>query len=408
MTWTKDMRGNWTNDTPWDGTQPPADTPTTTQPNTTTNTSDTKAVEVKPVRQDLWDQYTSIASRFGVTPMSIADFNSKMGDIGNYGNQGQEKIDQVNKSFGDKILRTVYDSAKSQIKTNYDKYWQAQKDNGTEIPYALPDVGSFTSGSDIQGMLTNLDSSLSNAYDTSVHNATNTPTPLEKFDETPYTATMETLNSQANAADVATPTYAYDPSTSQKYFDAIKASEQAGTDKAVSAVNETANFTNPYATGSGSQIKATASMLDNITANQQARAYASGENAYRQNYSTALLDADRQRNVKSAAFDDRLALIKYLDAMKTAKTQNERDNAKNLYDASQGAAKLSYDRAAQERADARQTALLEEAAKLNAPQKQEWWQPFATAAVSGLAQGVGIGATGAVAKWINPSLYGAK
>jgi hypothetical protein len=374
------------------------------------------SVTAKPVRSDLWDKYIAQASAYGVTPMSVADFNSKMGEISDYGNQGAEKIREVNKKYANEILRPLFDTVKAKIKTSYDTYYDAQKANGNEMPYAPPDIATFNASEDIETSLSNLDTLLSNPYAVTTKLATDLPKEKEVYKPSELMLNEETrMHTEAGEManpnyvaggkepqwianpdfkDAVRPEYNYDPSTSAKYFDTISAAEKDSTGQAVNAVNEQANMLNPYATGSGSQLRAVSGMLDKITANQQARAFAMGANAYDRNYAGQYADFEKKQAAKSSARKGLLDLANFYQMSADAKDQNDYNRMWNTFTAQNAINRDNALQSAEDRRIAREDEIAAQAARMEAEtNKQEWWQPFAQAAVSGLAGGLAGGLT---------------
>jgi hypothetical protein len=205
------------------------------------------------------------------------------------------------------------------------------------------------------------------------------------------------LTTEAEAPDATRPEYKYSGENTAAYYDSISKSEQAGTDKAVNAVNETANYVNPYATGSGSQIKAVAGMLDNITANQQARAFALGQNAYDKEYSGKYADYEKTQAKKTAARSGLLNLSQYYTQMANeADNKNEANYWKTL--GLQNDANLAtLESQAEDKKYQRDTELLAKSAELNSQtNSNDWWQPFVSAGVSAITGGLGTAAVNAV------------
>jgi hypothetical protein len=226
-----------------------------------------------------------------------------------------------------------------------------------------------------------------------------TPSELMKSEEA-------RLTTEANAPDATRPVYNYTGDNTQAYFDNISKSEQAGTNKAVNAVNETANFVNPYATGSGSQIKAVAGMLDNITANQQARAFALGQNEYDTNYTGQYADYEKLQAKKTAARGGLLNLSQYYTQMAgEADNKNESNYWKTL--GLQNDANLAtLQTQAEDKKYQRDTELMTAADELNRPKEQDWWVPFVSAGVGALTSGIGTAVGAGVANVASGKSYG--
>jgi hypothetical protein len=202
------------------------------------------------------------------------------------------------------------------------------------------------------------------------------------------------------------PVYSYDPSLSNKYFTQLSEAEKAGTDEAVKKVNETANFINPYATGSGSQVKAVADMMDEITANRQARAFALGTNEYDRNYTGQYADYEKKLAKKSNAMNSLLNLSTYYTTMANEATnRNEANYWKNLGIQNEYNL-MNLNTEAEDKRYQRDTELMAKAVELNRPQEKNWWEPFIGAAVGGLTGGLGYGLTTGTANLMSGQKWG--
>jgi hypothetical protein len=331
-----------------------------------------------------YQQYVEKAAQVGATPLSQDQWVSKYyGQLNNdtnfeagskkwdtdFANIGIQKINDLNKQAHDwnpGIPFTAYNGA-----TDFDSVVKGISDTTATVNANKPkNIGA----------------------DGKVDTTLDATTGEKKYVFTPseiMTQTEAQLKADATAPDAVAPTYSYNGENTAGYYDTISKSEQAGTDKAVGAVNETANMVNPYATGSGSQIKAVAGMLDQITSSQQSRAFALGQNAYDKNYSALYGQYEKAGAKKTAAQQNLLNLGQYYATMANeADSKNAALYWNNLMN-SNAYNQSNLTTQATDKQYQRDTALMDKAAELNAPQKTDWWQPFVSTAVGAVTGGVG-------------------
>jgi hypothetical protein len=335
-----------------------------------------------------YNDYVTKMNEVGLTPLGKNEMYAK------YAGSGEINFEAVRKAYEKPIAET--------LKTKINDLKKQQHDWNPDIPFTAYNGA------------TDYDSLISAYQNTQIETTANKPKNIKddgtvdetldssgkkKYVFTPSELMMQEearLKAEAEAPDAVRPEYNYDASNTGKYFDTISKSEQAGTDKAVSAVNETANFVNPYATGSGSQIKAVTGMLDNITANQQARAFALGQNEYDRNYTGQYADYEKTQAKKTAARQGLLNLSQYYTQMAgEADNKNEANYWKTL--GLQNEANLATLQAqAEDKKYQRDTELLAKSAELNKQQSSDWWTPFVSTAVGAFTGGLGTAAVNAV------------
>jgi hypothetical protein len=135
-------------------------------------------------------------------------------------------------------------------------------------------------------------------------------------------------------------------------------------------------------------------MLDKITANQQARAFAMGAGEYERKYAGQYSDYEKNVAKRTNARQGLLSLADFYYNAAKAKDDSERQNLWAKYNAETAHARDVLNTGIEARRAAKEDELMEKAMMLEAEtNKQEWWQPYAQAAIGGLTSAATGGLT---------------
>jgi hypothetical protein len=336
-------------------------------------------------RRRYYDEYKQLATDAGVTPLVEREWYNKY-MLMEPGNNGSEDLTRGRENF-QKEFTKIWKDKHDAIADQYATY------AGTTPDYYSGSNTDATAAKDSYESLNKQYQFVQNDP-TAIANKKTRDDALKEYKPTEAVQNIvDEMTTASNAADATTPTYNYTGGNTDAYYQNIKDSEQKGTNEAVKAVNETANFVNPYATGSGSQLKAVSTMMDNITANQQARAFSLGQNNYNMNYTQDVATAEKTNAKKTSAQNFLLGLPEYYNKLKKMDSADA-DAYMSLLKTSSTNALNSQIEA---KKDANITALMNEYARLSQKQSTDWWQPFATTALTAVGTAVGGPIGGALA-----------
>ena len=222
----------------------------------------------------------------------------------------------------------------------------------------------------------------------------------------------------------------FDTSYVNKWNSYLQQIDQPNLDYATQQLNKTVNeqydINNPYAVGSGTQVKAsqdaTNALLQSTLANRNATALALGQSAYQQDYGTAWNEYQLQESQLEAAEQQELGISQYQQNANQFTSQQQQQAAlqgiQNQYGLTTGQNNFNYQNAQQSTQNAYQTATnqAQQGYSSQQQQQQQTWaqqiaamyqpqqQPWYNYVLPGVGQAVGqVGTTAALSALLAPA-----
>ena len=340
--------------------------------NITTDKSQVADVNAgKPINQSYYDAYTGLMTQYGLTPMSVTDFNAQMG-----------KGSDPQGTFIGQVLLPAYTQIANQVNTTNAATAKANNQPYTAIDTAY-NYGDWR-GKDYTDVINNINNGLSAAYSSATVNNQNTVTAPNIEQDTIEQQVQKELQAVQQPSAFVAPTQASEQADITAWQQQLAQINAPTTQWALDTLNKQVNqnyaYNNPYSIGSGNQMQAsqdaTNQLLMSVVSQQNAQAVSLGQASYQNDYNTAWNTYINQQAQYNASQAQLLNIANISSAQKVGNYGQAMQNAWNTT-ATQNAENFQNQQTQQQEAYAQQIA------QMYQPNSQQWYQPIVNAAAQG-------------------------